>query len=201
MQTLNLDYYSDTFAGAVLQTQELLDIARKPHRSNVEYRHRLLLADRECTKCRAKHWIEERVKSSTKQNPKFRCCGDGRLVIPAPGPYPATLHRQRRAPDADTLSRRAILAPYNEVVVALNKTLLESMPGAQSAFLFVDQCAAHCAAAYPTEFLHAIDVPELPPHELRLKVGCPVLLLRNLDPSNGLCNGTRLASIALVAIS
>jgi hypothetical protein len=39
-------HYSDTFAGAVLQTQELLDIAQKPHRSNVEYRHRLLLADR-----------------------------------------------------------------------------------------------------------------------------------------------------------
>jgi hypothetical protein len=35
MQTLNLDYYSDTFAGAVLQTEELLDIAREPHRSNV----------------------------------------------------------------------------------------------------------------------------------------------------------------------
>jgi hypothetical protein len=38
MQTLNLDYYSDTFAGAVLQTQELLDITREPHRSNVEYK-------------------------------------------------------------------------------------------------------------------------------------------------------------------
>jgi ATP-dependent DNA helicase PIF1 len=35
-------------------------------------------------------------------------------------------------------------------------------------------------------------VPELPPHELRLKVGCPVLLLRNLDAPRGLCNGTRL---------
>jgi hypothetical protein len=92
MQTPNLDYYSDTFADAVLQTQELLDIAREPHRSNVEYRHRLLLADRECTKCHAKHWIEERIKPSTKPNQKFRCCGDGRVVIPAPGPYPATLH-------------------------------------------------------------------------------------------------------------
>jgi ATP-dependent DNA helicase PIF1 len=90
------------------------------------------------------------------------------------------------------LSRRAILAPYNEVVVALNKTLPENMPSAQSTFLFVDQSATDCAAAYPTEFLHAIDVPELAAHELRLKVGCPMLLLRNLDPSNGLCNGTRL---------
>jgi hypothetical protein len=38
------------------------------------------------------HWIEERVKPSAKQNPEFRCCGDRRVVIPAPGPYPTTLH-------------------------------------------------------------------------------------------------------------
>ena len=30
------------------------------------------------------------------------------------------------------------------------------------------------------------------PHKLVLKENSPVILLRNLDPSNGLCNGTRL---------
>ena len=30
------------------------------------------------------------------------------------------------------------------------------------------------------------------PHELVLKVNCPVILLRNLDPTSGFCNGTRL---------
>lgn len=30
------------------------------------------------------------------------------------------------------------------------------------------------------------------PHELVLKKDCPVILLRNIDPANGLCNGTRL---------
>ena len=33
----------------------------------------------------------------------------------------------------------------------------------------------------------------LPPALLCLKVGCPVILLRNLDPGEGLCNGTRMA--------
>ncbi|XP_039685016.1 uncharacterized protein [Medicago truncatula] len=28
--------------------------------------------------------------------------------------------------------------------------------------------------------------------ELKLKVGCPVMLMRNIDQANGLCNGTRL---------
>jgi ATP-dependent DNA helicase PIF1 len=32
----------------------------------------------------------------------------------------------------------------------------------------------------------------LPPNILRIKKNCPVILLLNLDPHNGLCNGTRL---------
>eukprot|EP01084_Bolivina_argentea_P097928 176027_1 len=32
----------------------------------------------------------------------------------------------------------------------------------------------------------------IPPHELKLKIGVPVMLLRNLRPQNGLCNGTRM---------
>ncbi|KAL4583557.1 hypothetical protein LXL04_008135 [Taraxacum kok-saghyz] len=45
---------------------------------------------------------------------------------------------------------------------------------------------------YPMEFLNSLNVSGLPPHYLRLKIGCPIILLRNIDPSNGLCNGTRL---------
>lgn len=32
----------------------------------------------------------------------------------------------------------------------------------------------------------------LPPGELKLKVGCPIILLHNLAPAQGLCNGIRL---------
>jgi ATP-dependent DNA helicase PIF1 len=32
----------------------------------------------------------------------------------------------------------------------------------------------------------------MPPHRFALKVGVPVIFLRNLDASSGLCNGTRL---------
>ena len=46
--------------------------------------------------------------------------------------------------------------------------------------------------ALPVEYLRSLDASGLPPGELRLKPGCPLILLRNLSPANGLCNGTRM---------
>ena len=45
---------------------------------------------------------------------------------------------------------------------------------------------------YSPEFLKSLKIPGLPPGELKLKMGVPIMLLRNLNPSEGLCNGTRL---------
>jgi hypothetical protein len=45
---------------------------------------------------------------------------------------------------------------------------------------------------YPEEFLNNLTPNGLPPHMLKLKMNCPIILLRNIDPANGLCNGTRL---------
>lgn len=42
------------------------------------------------------------------------------------------------------------------------------------------------------DFLNSIKASGLPAHSLRLKVGCPVMLLRNIDARGGLMNGTRL---------
>ncbi|XP_072384713.1 ATP-dependent DNA helicase PIF6-like [Diabrotica undecimpunctata] len=47
------------------------------------------------------------------------------------------------------------------------------------------------ATNYPIEFLKSLDVPGLPPHNLRLKVGPVVIMLRNINQPK-LCNGTRL---------
>ncbi|CAN1162779.1 ATP-dependent DNA helicase PIF1 [Linum perenne] len=47
-------------------------------------------------------------------------------------------------------------------------------------------------AEYPTEFLNALTFNGMPEHQLRLKPYSIVMLLRNLNPSAGLCNGTRI---------
>ena len=45
---------------------------------------------------------------------------------------------------------------------------------------------------YQEEFLNSVCPSGLAPHKLTLREGCPVMLLRNIDPKRGLCNGTRL---------
>lgn len=43
-----------------------------------------------------------------------------------------------------------------------------------------------------TNYLHSLRLPRMPPHELHLKVGVIVILLRNSNSRDGLCNGTPL---------
>jgi len=42
----------------------------------------------------------------------------------------------------------------------------------------------------PLEMLHGMNFSDFLNHKLQLKVGVPIVLLRNLSPSIGLCNDT-----------
>ncbi|XP_058733271.1 uncharacterized protein LOC131604873 [Vicia villosa] len=49
------------------------------------------------------------------------------------------------------------------------------------------------------EFLSSLRTSGLPNHHLKLKVGTPIMLMRNIDQSEGLCNGTRLCITKMAA--
>ena len=44
---------------------------------------------------------------------------------------------------------------------------------------------------YPVEYLNSINCSSLPLHKLELKKDCPVMVLRNLNPEERVCNGSR----------
>lgn len=93
---------------------------------------------------------------------------------------------------------RAILAPRNADVADINHTVLDRMTGDVRTYFSADKILADENTdpdediPVPVEFLRSINNSSLPPGELRLKVGCPLILLRNLASSRGLCNGTRM---------
>lgn len=45
---------------------------------------------------------------------------------------------------------------------------------------------------YPIEFLNSLSFLGIPNYALLLKIGVPVMILRNINERVGLCNGTRL---------
>ena len=103
--------------------------------------------------------------------------------------YPNLSHHYK---DTKWLCKRAILAPKNDIVEAINNSLLNKLAGKETIFKSVYSVVdPNSAVQYPTEFLNSLQPPGLPPHNLILKVGAPIMLLRNLDPPR-LCNGTRL---------
>ena len=89
----------------------------------------------------------------------------------------------------------AILCPKNKDCLAINNQIIEEMPGQKHVYKSIDSVDSEdpeVVANYPTEFLNACSVSGIPPYQLKLKVGAVVILLKNIDSSRGLCNGTRL---------
>jgi len=94
---------------------------------------------------------------------------------------------------------RAILAPKNISVNNINTAILNVIPGEMTVYTSIDTVVdVDDSVNYPTEFLNSLEPPGMPPHKLQLKVGVPIMLLRNLDPPK-LCNGTRLTVKQLMA--
>lgn len=99
-------------------------------------------------------------------------------------------------PTQDFFRDQAILAARNADVNRMNHDVLEMLKGEEVVLFSADKVVTESGAdghtaRYPVELLQSLDAPGLPPGELRVKIGCPLILLVNLAPSRGLCNGTR----------
>ncbi|KAJ1270577.1 hypothetical protein BS78_06G062900 [Paspalum vaginatum] len=96
------------------------------------------------------------------------------------------------------LCERAILAQTNEIAAAINSQMIANLTTEEMSYYSSDSIdddtnnRAMLEALYPIEFLNTLQLSGLPNHHLQLKIGVPVMLLRNLNTSKGLCNGTRL---------
>ena len=90
------------------------------------------------------------------------------------------------------ITSRAILSTRNDWVDGINMKMIGIFHGAETEYHSFDSAIDYPHNYYPAEFLNTLTPNGLPPHVLKLKIGCPIILLRNLDPANGLCNGTRL---------
>ncbi|KAG5542824.1 hypothetical protein RHGRI_015805 [Rhododendron griersonianum] len=94
-------------------------------------------------------------------------------------------------------TQSAILAPTNESVNQTNELLINRFPGRECVYLSTDETINPADQGVYVDFMHSVCPPGLPAHRLVLKENCPIIMLRNLDPSKGLCNGTRLICRAL----
>ena len=99
---------------------------------------------------------------------------------------------QQRTPKE--LGSKAILTPLNDTVDDLNCEIVRMLPGEEHILTSTDEATNDINDGYapPTEFIHTLTPQGLPPHELILKVGTVVMVIRNLNESAGIQNGTRL---------
>ena len=91
-------------------------------------------------------------------------------------------------------SASSTINPLNKDVYILNKKRIQKMSSATNAIVLAssDEVVIEDdtieAQHFQEEYSNTITLPGLPPHLLELKVNTPVVLLRNLDPSNDLYN-------------
>ncbi|CAN0912564.1 ATP-dependent DNA helicase PIF1 [Linum grandiflorum] len=142
-------------------------------------------------------------------NPRSLACSDSIHIPPCfvlpPSNDQIAILVSRVYPDLQTsyqnisyIRARAIVAPTNAVVREINDYILSLLPGESKIYLSSDMLTtpgpdqASLEIEYPTEFLNGLSFNGIPEHQLHLKKYAIVMLLRNLNPSAGLCNGTRI---------
>ena len=101
----------------------------------------------------------------------------------------------------DYITSHIMMCPKNDTTDQINEFVMNQIPGEAKILLSADSnqgaMDSNQGAMYPTEFINSIMLPSLLPHRLYLKKYASVILLRSLDPPQGLCNGSRLTVIKI----
>jgi ATP-dependent DNA helicase PIF1 len=137
---------------------------------------------------------DEYIKVKIPDDLLIHCSGDPIASI-VECIYPSLINNMH---ETSFFQDRAILTPKNVTVEEINDYVLSLIPGEEMTYLSCDSPLSNPSTVnrpddvHTPEFLNTITASGLPNHKIKLKVGVPVMLLRNLDQSAGLCNGTRL---------
>ena len=124
--------------------------------------------------------------------------GDRPEPLPISGSRSQDEYKELQRQNIKYYSDKAILCPKNVDVDRLNEEILQTLPEeGGNVYLSADSVIVGDVNSdeglyVTTEFLNGISLSGLPPHQLTVKVGCVMMLLRNLNPKKGLCNGTRI---------
>jgi len=92
-----------------------------------------------------------------------------------------------RYDDKEWLCERAILTPLNVTADDLNRKILRLCPGEEVQLLSSDSVNGDDRDdnAYNIEYLHTLTPTGVPPHELYVKIGAPIILLRTVGGHRG----------------
>ncbi|GKB35534.1 DNA helicase [Tanacetum coccineum] len=110
-----------------------------------------------------------------------------------------------QTPAVEDLQKKVIVCPKNETADTINAHVLSLLNNIRRVYLSSDEATPHgndggeTELLYPNEYLNTLKFAGLPPHSLELKVGVPIILLRNLNLTGGLCNGTRMIVTQLLS--
>ncbi|VDK40466.1 unnamed protein product [Cylicostephanus goldi] len=105
--------------------------------------------------------------------------------------------------DSSMLAKVALLTVRNCDVEELNIKVLKKLPGTALYLTGIDTPSVEedGLSGLPCdneEYFHKLMPAALPPHSLRIKIGSIIMLLRNLDVTAQLCNGTRLILLSIL---
>ncbi|XP_019178356.1 PREDICTED: uncharacterized protein LOC109173570 [Ipomoea nil] len=125
--------------------------------------------------------------------PRFMLkCGPDPIATIVESIFPTTKYGML---EESHLEGRAILSPTLDVVDQINLYMCDMNTAKGRTYLSCDSlCKAesdgdNLSQVHTPEFLNSLRLSGLPNHSLTIKVGAPIMLLRNIDHSLGLCNG------------